>query len=33
MPHGYKDCSEVEEGGCGIEAYKRWREGIDLGEY
>jgi hypothetical protein len=33
VPHGYKDCGEAEEGRCGIEAYKRWREGIDLGEY
>jgi hypothetical protein len=32
-PHEYKDCREAERDGCGLERYKAWREGIDLGEY
>ena len=32
-PHEYKDCREAERYGCGLERYKAWREGIDLGEY
>lgn len=32
-PHGYAECMEAEEFGCGFEKYKVWREGIDLREY
>ena len=33
IPHTYKDCIKAEAAGCGVEQYKEWRGGIDLGEY
>lgn len=31
--HGYSDCIDAEADGCGYNAYKQWREEVDLGQY